>query len=284
MFSSLWKEKKEESSRTMEMLLTLVLFCILLQPARVSSTSQGIDQGYIDSNAGRTLQQEQDGNHQIHCSRERSRAAQKIIQEYLMPFVEKEKYHISRSCKFHPDNDLYRDQEQHKSHININEWQCGYCKKIFYEEKYLDQHFDNRHSNLLNLNQSQCLADLCGALHCDIEINSGLKKSKCNPAAAARNKHLCESLADSCFPVNDGPAASRLHEFFLHQFCDAHSCTGSRKPFSRGRRRDEKGNSTVEAHHSNWQKEKTILMDRSVTFGSSRFSNTFRMHSKFTNL
>nr|XP_029150993.1 uncharacterized protein LOC112790059 isoform X2 [Arachis hypogaea] len=196
MFSSLWKEKKEESSRTMEMLLTLVLFCILLQPARVSSTSQGIDQGYIDSNAGRTLQQEQDGNHQIHCSRERSRAAQKIIQEYLMPFVEKEKYHISRSCKFHPDNDLYRDQEQHKSHININEWQCGYCKKIFYEEKYLDQHFDNRHSNLLNL-----------------------------------------SLADSCFPVNDGPAASRLHEFFLHQFCDAHSCTGSRKPFSRGRRK-----------------------------------------------
>ncbi|XP_057746554.1 uncharacterized protein LOC130965788 isoform X1 [Arachis stenosperma] len=237
MFSSLWKEKKEDSSRTMEMLLTLVLFCILLQPARVSSTSQGIDQGYIDSNTGRTLQQEQDGNHQIHCSRERSRAAQKIIQEYLMPFVEKEKYHISRSCKLHPDNDLYRDQEQHKSHININEWQCGYCKKIFYEEKYLDQHFDNRHSNLLNLNQSQCLADLCGALHCDIEINSGLKKSKCNPAAAARNKHLCESLADSCFPVNDGPAASRLHEFFLHQFCDAHSCTGSRKPFSRGRRK-----------------------------------------------
>ncbi|XP_057719482.1 uncharacterized protein LOC130933894 [Arachis stenosperma] len=86
-------------------------------------------------------------------------------------------------------------------------------------------------------NQSQCLADLCGALHCDIEINFGLKKSKCNPAVAARNKHLCENLADSCFPVNDGPAACRLHEFFLHQFCDAHSCTGSRKPFSRGHRK-----------------------------------------------
>ncbi|XLS86442.1 hypothetical protein HN51_036608 [Arachis hypogaea] len=159
--------------------------------------------------------------------------------------------------------------------------------------------------------------DLCGALHCDIEINFGLKKSKCNPAVAARNKHLCKSLADSCFPVNDGPAASRLHatasyidnlsEFFMHQFCDVHSCTGSRKPFSRGRQedkcilhrcfhfafdaaatllslyllyllRDEKGNSTVEAHLSNWQKEKTILMDRSVAFGSSRFSQTFRIH------
>ncbi|XLR35168.1 hypothetical protein S83_063068, partial [Arachis hypogaea] len=70
-------------------------------------------------------------------------------------------------------------------------------------------------------NQSQCLVDLCGALHCDIEINFGLKKSKCNPAAAARNKHLCESLADSCFPVNDGSAASRLH------VCQNSSCNNS---------------------------------------------------------
>ncbi|KAG5002001.1 hypothetical protein JHK87_023073 [Glycine soja] len=192
--------------------------------------------GHAGSNAGRTLNQE-GGDHQIHCSRERSRTAWKIIQEYLMPFVEKEKYHISKRCMLHPDNDIYRDQEQHKSHIDINEWQCRYCKKSFYEEKHLDQHFDNRHSNLLNLSESQCLADVCGALHCDHEMNSGSKKSKCNPAAAAKHKHLCESLADSCFPVSDGPAASQLHEFFLHQFCDAHSCTGSRKPFSRGHRK-----------------------------------------------
>lgn len=74
-----------------------------------------------------------------------------LFLQYLTPFVEKEKYNISRRCRLHPDNDIYRDQEQHKSHIDINEWKCGYCKKIFYEEKHLDQHFDNRHSNLLNL-------------------------------------------------------------------------------------------------------------------------------------
>ncbi|KAL4329859.1 hypothetical protein AHAS_Ahas13G0342200 [Arachis hypogaea] len=73
-----------------------------------------------------------------------------------------------------------------------------------------------------------------------------------------------ESLADSCFPVNDGPAASRLHAALE---------AGNLSP-----ERDEKGNSTVEAHLSNWQKEKTILMDRSVAFGSSRFSQTFRIH------
>ncbi|XP_065627408.1 uncharacterized protein LOC136066655 [Quercus suber] len=132
----------------------------------------------------RTLKLEQ-GNaaYEVHCSRERSRAAQKIIEEYLMPFVEKERYQMSVRCRLHSDNDLYRDQEQHKIRVDVNEWKCRYCRKRFYEEKHLDQHFDNRHYDLLNV-----------------------------------------SLADSCFPVNEGPSASRLHEFFLRQFCDAHTC------------------------------------------------------------
>lgn len=68
-----------------------------------------------------------------------------------MPFVEKEHYEISRKSRLHPDNDLYRDQEQHKIHVDVNEWQCGYCRKRFYTEKHLDQHFDNRHYELLNV-------------------------------------------------------------------------------------------------------------------------------------
>ena len=71
--------------------------------------------------------------------------------QYLKPFVEKERYQISKSCRLHADNDLYRDQEQHKIHIDVNEWKCGYCRKSFYEEKYLDKHFDRRHRNLLNV-------------------------------------------------------------------------------------------------------------------------------------
>ncbi|OWM74890.1 hypothetical protein CDL15_Pgr021241 [Punica granatum] len=157
--------------------------------------------------------------------------------QYLTPFLEKERYQLSTNCRLHHENNLYRDQEQHKIHTDINEWKCGYCRKRFYEEKYLDKHFDNRHYDMLNTSHGRCLADLCGALHCDYVMDSTPKKSKCNPAAAARNGHLCESLADTCFPVNQGPSASRLHEFFLRQFCDAHTCSGSRKPFSRGRRK-----------------------------------------------
>ncbi len=68
-----------------------------------------------------------------------------------MPFVEKERYQISRRCRLHADNDLYRDQEQHKIRVDVNEWKCGYCRKRFYEEIHLDQHFDNRHYDLLNV-------------------------------------------------------------------------------------------------------------------------------------
>ncbi|CAK8565616.1 unnamed protein product [Lathyrus sativus] len=102
-------------------------------------------------NAARIMNQEHSDDHPIHCPRERSRIAWKIIRESLMPYVENEKYTISRRYGLHPDNDKYKDQEQHKSRINTNEWQCGYCEKTFYKEKHIDQHSDNRLSNLLNL-------------------------------------------------------------------------------------------------------------------------------------
>jgi hypothetical protein len=42
------------------------------------------------------------------------------------------------------------------------------------------------------------LADLCGALHCDLMMEFKKPKSKCNAAAAVRNRHLCEVLIISC--------------------------------------------------------------------------------------
>lgn len=194
-------------------------------------------QGFEEVAGTRTLKQLVANKHEVHCSRERSRAAWKIIEEYLMPFVEQEQYEIPSKCRLHPDNDMFREQEQHKIYVDTNEWRCGFCKKSFRAEKYLDQHFDNRHSNLIDDSQGRCLADLCGALHCDSLAGIKKSKNKCNPAATAKNRHLCESLADSCFPTHQGRSASRLHEFFLRQFCDAHTCDGQKKPFSRGGRK-----------------------------------------------
>uniref|UniRef100_A0A0D9XXZ9 C2H2-type domain-containing protein n=2 Tax=Leersia perrieri TaxID=77586 RepID=A0A0D9XXZ9_9ORYZ len=176
--------------------------------------------------------------HEDAGSRERSRLAWKAIDEYLMPFVEKEKYELPSKCRLHPGNDMFREQEQHKIHFDINEWRCGFCKKAFRAEKFLDQHFENRHKNLVDNSHGRCLADLCGALHCDLMLEFKKPKSKCSASAAARNRHLCESLADSCFPINHGPSASRLHEFFLRQFCDAHTCNRGSKPFPKGGRKE----------------------------------------------
>ncbi|CAH9135838.1 unnamed protein product [Cuscuta epithymum] len=224
-------QRKEEKLFSHGFLLLSLLLACWSSPALAQ-----IDQD-LEQLSSRSLDQEQSGVHEVHCSRERSRAAWKVIDEYLLPFLEQEKYELLRTCRLHPSNDIFREQEEHKIHVDINDWRCGYCKKVFRAEKFLDQHFDNRHSNLLNVSHSKCLADLCGALHCDLMEQPKPWKTKCNPAAAARNHHLCEGLANSCFPVNQGPKASRLHELFLRQFCDAHSCSGKKKPFPKGGRK-----------------------------------------------
>lgn len=75
-----------------------------------------------EEHAASRLHKHDEGNaDEVHCSRERSRTAWKIIEEYLMPFVEQEKYQLSLNCRLPPDNDIFRDQELHKIHVDINE-------------------------------------------------------------------------------------------------------------------------------------------------------------------
>uniref|UniRef100_A0A0E0RFC2 C2H2-type domain-containing protein n=1 Tax=Oryza rufipogon TaxID=4529 RepID=A0A0E0RFC2_ORYRU len=168
----------------------LVLFASCLLAVAAAS-----HQEFHEAAGSRTLLMSHEHTNQVHCSRERSRAAWKAIDEYLMPFVEKEKYELPSKCRLHPGNDMFREQEQHKIHFDINEWRCGFCKKAFRAEKFLDQHFHNRHNNLVDNSQGRCLADLCGALHCDLMLEFKKPKSKCSATAAARNRHLCEIVA-----------------------------------------------------------------------------------------
>ncbi|CAN6344754.1 unnamed protein product [Urochloa humidicola] len=219
-------------------LASLVLVALLSASSLLLVAGTHQDQEFHGAAGSRILLQDPHPHtHEVHCSRERSRAAWEAIDEYLMPFVEKEKYELPSKCRLRPDNDMFREQERHKIHFDINDWRCGFCKKAFRAEKFLDQHMENRHKNLLDNSEGRCLADLCGALHCDLMMEFKKPKSKCNSAAALRNRHLCESLADSCFPINQGLAASRLHEFFLRQFCDAHTCNRGAKPFPKGGRK-----------------------------------------------
>lgn len=48
----------------------------------------------------------------------------------------------------------------------------------------------------------KCLADVCGALHCDRVVETVSQKSKCNPAAAARKKHMCEVTSEDFLQIS----------------------------------------------------------------------------------
>ncbi|XP_022882612.1 uncharacterized protein LOC111399490 isoform X2 [Olea europaea var. sylvestris] len=246
---------------------SVFLLLITLESSFASSLSQSNSNQGIEHSISRNLKEDQSQVPEVHCSRERSRAAWKVIEEYLMPFLEREKYQLSSKCRLHPSNDIFRDQEENKIHVDINEWRCGYCKKIFRAEKYLDQHFDNRHLNLLNISGSKCLADVCGALHCDLVMDTQSRKTKCNPAAAAKNHHLCEDLADSCFPVNQGPPATRLHEAYKHLLPGNFNTDFDVPPNILPDclfvpKRNENGRATTQAHLKTWKKTKAFLMEK----------------------
>jgi len=42
---------------------------------------------------------------------------------------------------------MYVLQEQNKYSENPGKWTCGFCGKSFYDERFLDRHFDARHSD-----------------------------------------------------------------------------------------------------------------------------------------
>ncbi|RWW13919.1 hypothetical protein GW17_00022347 [Ensete ventricosum] len=183
-----------------------------------------------------------------------------VTLQYLMPFVEQEQYEISSKCRLHPDNDMFREQEQHKIHVETNEWRCGFCKKSFRAEKFLDQHFDNRHYNLLNyvelvlglkvqlfiLFRAKDNAWQTCVGHCIVTGWLSPRRPRLNAiqqlllgtAIFVRfiSSHVIFYLNMSGLLLNrrvfsDGGIFA---EFFLRQFCDAHTCTGGKKPFSRG--------------------------------------------------
>eukprot|EP00850_Spirogloea_muscicola_P026013 SM005208S17863 [mRNA] locus=s5208:333:821:- [translate_table: standard] len=44
---------------------------------------------------------------------------------------------------------MYAEHEKRKVRVRENKWECGYCRKAFRSEAYLDMHMDNRHADQL---------------------------------------------------------------------------------------------------------------------------------------
>ncbi|KAG5683436.1 hypothetical protein PVAND_012717 [Polypedilum vanderplanki] len=107
----------------------------------------------------------------LQCSRDSSRIVRKIVQTKLTPIFQKYKIEIPIECPFHQNRDLFLPQENAKIRNRPTQFTCGFCGKSFYEEKFLDLHFDNRHKKHVNhAEDSICLADYCDILRCDVLI------------------------------------------------------------------------------------------------------------------
>ena len=64
---------------------------------------------------------------------------------------------LSDECVFSPVRDRYRTQETHKSVEDGTKWYCHFCGKAFMTEYYLDLHFDNRHTDQMEVSMLSLL-------------------------------------------------------------------------------------------------------------------------------
>ncbi|XP_023020066.2 uncharacterized protein isoform X1 [Leptinotarsa decemlineata] len=112
----------------------------------------------------------------ISCPRDNARVVRKIVQTKWLPVLDKFKLSLPLECPFHPMRDIFGPQQAAKKQHRPSQWTCGLCGKSFFEEKYLDMHFDNRHKGYINMAEDAvCLADYCDIMRCDVLMTQDLK-------------------------------------------------------------------------------------------------------------
>ncbi|XP_071481487.1 uncharacterized protein [Diadema antillarum] len=139
------------------------------------------------------------------CSRIKSRTAYSILEKSFLSIMEKEGLQPGPECPLKQDRNMYWDNERHKASEASNNWQCLYCAKAFYSERFLDNHFVNKHPNTVFRGANAvCLADHCDYLRCDVISES--KKSSYWEEALCKQRELedlnkkCQSIMKMCIP------------------------------------------------------------------------------------
>lgn len=139
-----------------------------------------------------------------HCSRPLSRIVRNQLQAHVFSVLELRNQESHSKCPLHPSNDLYSVQEGHKIQEHGTKWVCNFCGKAFYNENYLDRHFDNKHSDRLVKGSTVCLADFCDIFRCEVFENERSdhfwEKKLCNEDRMHVHKKRCETLIRSCLP------------------------------------------------------------------------------------
>ena len=139
------------------------------------------------------------------CARDKSRLVRKHIEKEIMPLYQKYGASVPTKCDFNSNRDMYLEQELHKFEEGSSKWVCQYCGKAFYDQRYLDNHFINRHSEFIKQGpQVVCLADLCDVFRCDVILHKNEPKywdrALCREKQIEEYRNQCYDLVKTCVP------------------------------------------------------------------------------------
>lgn len=111
------------------------------------------------------------GLFKLTCCRDNSRIVRKIVQSKVLPVLAKFNVQLGHECPFHPARDVFAPEQMLKHQDRPSQFTCGVCGKSFFEEKFLDLHFGQRHNDRVNTAEDAvCLASYCDIMRCDVLV------------------------------------------------------------------------------------------------------------------
>lgn len=122
-------------------------------------------------------------------------------------------------CPFHPLREIFAPQQAAKTQNRRNQWTCNLCGKSFFEEKFLDMHFDARHSSIINTAEDAiCLANFCDIMRCRVLLSKDATLSFGEPTISTDIEIWSEATAYRTAMSASGPRslAKIPHRHFIH--------------------------------------------------------------------
>lgn len=162
-----------------------------------------------------------------HCPRDRSRVVRRILTNEIYPIYNDAGYSMSASCELFGDRDIYLQQELNKLEEAASKWVCQFCGKAFYEQRFLDMHFESRHADSIKRGaDTVCLADYCDIFRCEVLSARGKNQPKYWDKALCRDKDLkllqdrCKAVTKKCVP----PQLSNMERHIFLEKLNEHLC------------------------------------------------------------
>lgn len=162
------------------------------------------------------------------CPRDRCRNVRNILQKEMYLPSRAYNYELPATCPISPITDQYAIHEDHKKRVRYRQHQCLFCQKTFRSEYWLDLHMERKHSAEVPENATGCLADYCEIFKCDNNEDDDKQKTigpnLCEANIMKTKRLSCLALINKCFPVEQSKIAHRLHDQFVHKYCDVLEC------------------------------------------------------------